>query len=133
MSSIFTDIIARNIPAHIIAEDDQHIAFLDIAPLAKGHTLVVPKKEENYIFDLRNPELQELVTFAQHVAKKIEKAIPCKRIGIAVMGLDIPHAHIHLVPLNNEEDLNFTKERMAPSDASLAEVAEAILGAQEAL
>ena len=130
MSSIFTDIIARNLPAHIIAEDDQHIAFLDIAPLAKGHTLVVPKKEENYIFDLRNPELQELVTFAQHVAKKIEKAIPCKRIGIAVMGLDIPHAHIHLVPLNDEEDLNFTKERLAPTDASLAEVADAILAAQ---
>ncbi len=130
MSTIFTDIIARNLPAHIIAEDDQHIAFLDIAPLTKGHTLVVPKKEENYIFDLHNPELQELVTFAQHVARKIEKAVPCKRIGIAVMGLDIPHAHIHLVPLNDEEDLNFTKERLAPSDASLAEVSEAILAGQ---
>lgn len=110
MASIFTKIINGEIPAYKIAEDENHLAFLDAMPLAEGHTLVIPKKEVDLIFDLDTEEFKNLWAFAQQVAKKIEKNIPCERVSIAVIGLEVPHAHIHLVPINKIEDLNFKKE-----------------------
>lgn len=112
MSSIFTKIINAEIPSYKIAEDDNYIAFLDALPLMKGHTLIVPKKEVDLIFDLKSEDFKGLWAFAQTIAKKIEKAIPCKRVGVAVVGLEVPHAHIHLVPINKVEDLNFKNERL---------------------
>lgn len=112
MSSIFTKIINGEIPSYKIAEDDNYIAFLDALPLMKGHTLIVPKKEVDLIFDLESEDFKGLWAFAQTIAKKIEKAIPCKRVGVAVVGLEVPHAHIHLVPINKVEDLNFKNERL---------------------
>lgn len=109
--SIFTKIINREIPSYIIAEDENFIAFLDAMPLVEGHTLVVPKKETDLIFDLETEDYKNLWAFAQMVAKKIKAAIPCKRVGVAVVGLEVPHAHIHLVPLNDISDLNFKNER----------------------
>ncbi|MEG1738184.1 MAG: HIT family protein [Odoribacter sp.] len=108
MSSIFTKIVKGEIPSYKVAEDDRFYAFLDIAPLQKGHTLVIPKKETDYIFDLSDEELSGLMVFAKQVAKAIEKSVPCQRVGVAVLGLDVPHAHIHLVPLNDGNDLNFS-------------------------
>lgn len=113
MSSVFTKIIKGEIPSYKIAENDNFIAFLDALPLVKGHTLVIPKQEVDLIFDLDSESFKELWAFAQSVAKKIEKAIPCKRVGVAVVGLEVPHAHIHLVPINKVEDLNFKNERLA--------------------
>ncbi len=110
--SIFTKIINREIPAYIIDENDDFIAFLDVFPLAKGHTLVIPKKQVDYIFELESDTYQRLWEFAQQVAKKIEKAIPCKRIGVAVIGLEVPHAHIHLIPLQSVEDINFSRPKL---------------------
>ena len=112
MSSIFTKIINGEIPSYKIAENDNFVAFLDALPLVKGHTLVVPKQEVDLIFDLDSDSFKELWAFAQVVAKKIEKAIPCKRVGVAVVGLEVPHAHIHLVPLQKVENLNFKNERL---------------------
>ncbi len=129
MSSVFTKIISREIPAHIIAEDEQHIAFLDISPLAKGHTLVIPKKETDLIFDLDSDEFRNLWSFAQKIGKKIGKAIPCIRVGIAVVGLEVPHAHIHLVPLNTMGDLNFINERLKLSPEEFQEIQNAIINA----
>lgn len=111
MSSIFSKIIAGEIPCYKVAEDDKHIAFLDINPVAPGHTLVVPKREVSYIFDMDDQELAEFNVFAKRVAKALEKAIPCKRIGMTVIGLEVPHAHIHLIPINVEADMAFNKER----------------------
>lgn len=113
MSSVFTKIIKGEIPSYKIAENDDFIAFLDALPLVKGHTLVIPKQEVDLIFDLDSESFKELWAFAQNIAKKIEKAIPCKRVGVAVVGLEVPHAHIHLVPINKVEDLNFKNERLA--------------------
>src|SRR6185295_3145694 len=107
MASIFTKIIQRQIPAHIIAEDEQCIAFLDIMPLTMGHTLIVPKVEEDYIFDLEDSTFTRLNLFAKKVSKAIRKATGCKRMGVAVLGMEVPHAHIHLVPMNNMSDMNF--------------------------
>ncbi len=129
MSSVFTKIINREIPANIIAEDEMHIAFLDISPLAKGHTLVIPKKETDLIFDLESEDFRNLWTFAQKVGKKIGNAIPCVRVGIAVIGLEVPHAHIHLVPLNTMSDLNFTNERLQLSQDEFQEIQNAIINA----
>lgn len=112
MATIFSRIIAGEIPCYKIAEDDRFFAFLDINPVAKGHTLVVPKVEEDYIFNLDDITLQAYILFAKKVAKAIEKAVPCKRVGMAVIGLDVPHAHIHLIPLNSEADINFAKEKL---------------------
>jgi histidine triad (HIT) family protein len=112
MSTLFTKIIQGEIPCYKIAEDDLFIAFLDILPVAKGHTLVVPKKEIDYLFDLPNEELQALNLFAKEVARKIETVIPCKKIGISVIGLEVPHAHMHLIPINHIHDMNFEKERL---------------------
>ena len=112
MASIFSRIIAGEIPCYKIAENDQFFAFLDINPLSKGHTLVVPKHETDYIFNIDDEELGQMMVFAKKVAKAIEKAIPCKRIGVAVIGLEVPHAHIHLVPITCEGDLDFKKEHL---------------------
>jgi len=121
MATIFSRIIAGEIPCYKIAEDDRFFAFLDINPLAKGHTLVVPKVEEDYIFNLDDAILQAYIIFAKKVAKGIEKSIPCLRIGMAVIGLEVPHTHIHLVPLNTEGDLNFAnkKLKLSPEEMSL--------------
>jgi histidine triad (HIT) family protein len=112
MSTIFTKIITREIPAYIVAEDEKFIAFLDINPLMKGHTLVVPKREEDYIFDLSEQELSELMLFAKRVARAIKQIVPCNRIGLSVIGLEVPHAHIHLVPIQALEDINFSKSKL---------------------
>lgn len=107
MASIFSKIVKGEIPSYRVAEDENYYAFLDINPLQKGHTLVIPKKETDYIFDLSDADLAGLMIFAKKVAKAIGKSIPCQRVGVAVLGLDVPHAHIHLVPLNGGDDLNF--------------------------
>ncbi|MCY1632767.1 MULTISPECIES: HIT family protein [Marinifilum] len=126
MASIFTKIVQGEIPCHKIAEDDKYFAFLDISPLAKGHTLVIPKQEVDYIFDLEDDVLAGLNVFAKKIAKAIDKSVECKRVGVAVIGLEVPHTHIHLVPLNNIGDLNFENPKLSPSQEELAEVAEAI-------
>ena len=126
MASIFTRIINREIPAYIVAEDDRYIAFLDINPLVVGHTLVVPKKEVDFIFDLDDETLAGLNLFAKKVAHAIKKSIPCKRGGVAVIGLEVPHTHIHLVPMNTMGDLNFTRAKLTPAKEELAEAAEKI-------
>lgn len=128
MASIFTKIINREIPAHIVAEDDNYIAFLDIFPLQKGHTLVVPKKEVDYIYDLDDETLSGLHLFAKKVALSIKKSFPCNRVGVAVVGLEVPHAHIHLIPINNMADMNFMNEKMKLSQEELGEIAKQIQG-----
>lgn len=112
MSTIFSKIINREIPAYIIAEDDKHLAFLDAMPVVEGHTLVIPKQETDFIFDLENEDFKSLWSFAQSVAKKMEKAYPNQRIAVAVVGLEVPHAHIHLMPISKMEDMNFKNERL---------------------
>jgi histidine triad (HIT) family protein len=129
MASIFSKIIQKEIPAEIIAENDQFIAFLDIMPLVHGHTLVVPKQEVDYIFDLDDRKLADMMVFAKHVAAAIRKSIPCKRIGVSVIGLEVPHAHVHLVPIHSADDLNFTRAKLKPTPAELAEVAAKIRAA----
>ena len=128
MASIFTKIINREIPAHIVAEDDQHIAFLDINPLTTGHTLVIPKREVDYIYDLTDQEYIQLQMFSKKVALAIESTIDCERIGIAVIGLEVPHAHIHLIPINTMDDMNFSRPKLTPSQEKLASTAKAIQG-----
>ena len=112
MATIFSRIIKGEIPCYKIAEDDRFFAFMDINPVSKGHTLVVPKKEVDYIFSLGDEELGEMMVFAKKVAAAIEKAMPCKRIGVAVIGLEVPHAHIHLIPIVEEGDMDFKKEHV---------------------
>jgi len=129
MASVFTRIINREIPGFIVAEDERYIAFLDINPLVIGHTLVVPKKEIDYIFDLDDSTLEGLNVFAKKVAGAIEKSVNCKRIGVAVIGLEVPHAHVHLVPMNKTDDLNFTRAKLSPTKEVLTEVAERIRNA----
>ena len=126
MASIFTKIINREIPGHIVAEDENFIAFLDIQPLVKGHVLVVPKQEVDYIFDLEDHVLAGLNVFAKKVAKAIDKSIKCTRVGVAVIGLEVPHVHIHLVPLRTMDDINFTRPKLKLKDEELSEVAEKI-------
>lgn len=126
MASIFTKIINREIPAEIIAEDDNYIAFLDIMPLVRGHVLVVPKAEVNYIFDLEDDVLAGLHVFAKKVAKAIDKTIKCTRVGVAVIGLEVPHVHVHLVPLRTMDDINFTRPKLKLSQEELAEIGETI-------
>ncbi|SFU13154.1 histidine triad (HIT) family protein [Algoriphagus locisalis] len=128
MASIFTKIINREIPGHIVAEDENYIAFLDIMPLVKGHVLVVPKQEVDYIFNLEPEVLSGLHLFAQQVAKAMDKTIKCTRIGVAVIGLEVPHVHVHLVPLKAMDDINFTRPKLKLSNEELAEIAERIKG-----
>lgn len=126
MPSIFTRIISREIPGHIVAEDDRYIAFLDINPLVLGHVLVVPKQEVDFIFDMDDDLLAGMMVFAKKVALAIKKAVPCKRIGVAVIGLEVPHTHVHLVPMNTMGDINFTRPKLTPSKEELASVTEKI-------
>lgn len=126
MATIFSRIVAGEIPCHKVAEDEEFFAFLDINPVAKGHTLVIPKKEIDYIFDLEDALLGRMMAFAKRVARAQEAAIPCKRVGIAVMGLEVPHAHIHLIPITKESDMYFGGEKMAITQDELAAVAALI-------
>lgn len=121
MASIFSRIIAGEIPSYKIAENEMFYAFLDVFPLVAGHTLVVPKKETDRLFDLSAEELSAILNFAQPIAKAIEKAFPCQRCGISVVGLEVPHAHIHLVPINSADDLNFTRTKLKPTQDELKE------------
>lgn len=129
MASIFTRIIQGEIPSYKIYEDDYCFCFLDISPLAKGHVLVVPKNEVDYIFDLPDDIYNALWAAAKHVAKAIESAIPCKRIGIAVIGLEVPHVHIHLLPLQSVEDINFSKPKLSLNETELTTIAAKITAA----
>ncbi len=126
MPTIFSRIIQGEIPCYKIAENDEFFAFLDINPLSKGHTLVVPKHETDYIFNIEDDELGRMMVFAKHVAAAIEKAIPCKRIAVAVIGLEVPHAHIHLVPINQEGDLDFRKEHLKLTQEEFVEIRDSI-------
>jgi histidine triad (HIT) family protein len=126
MASIFSRIVSGEIPCHKIAESDHFLAFLDVMPLVEGHVLVIPKKEVDYIFDLDTNTYDALWSFARTVATGLKKAIPCKRIGLAVIGLEVPHTHIHLVPMNEIGDINFTRTKLKPTQEELAAVAEKI-------
>lgn len=126
MATIFSRIIAGEIPCYKIAEDDSFFAFLDINPLVKGHTLVVPKREVDYIYDLSDEELAAMHVFAKHVAKAIQKVMPCKRIGVAVLGLEVPHAHIHLVPINSESDMIFSNPKLKLTEEEFKKIAHSI-------
>ncbi len=124
MATLFTKIVNREIPAHIVAEDDHFLAFLDIMPLATGHILVIPKAETDYLFDLPDETLGAMMVFAKKVAVGMRKCIPCRRVGVAVIGLEVPHAHIHLVPLNSMDDINFSKPKLRPSAEELSATAD---------
>jgi histidine triad (HIT) family protein len=126
MPSIFSRIVSGELPAHKVAEDADHLAFLDITPLVEGHTLVIPKKEIDYIFDLSPEALAALNVFAQRVAKGVQAAVPCKRIGVAVIGLEVPHAHIHLIPMNKVADMNFANPKIKVPAERMQELATAI-------
>lgn len=126
MPGIFSKIAAGEIPSYKIAEDEKFFAFLDINPMAKGHTLVIPKKETDYIFDLDDSLLKDMIAFSKKVAKAIEKAIPCKRVGIMVIGLEVPHAHIHLIPINKESDMSLSNQRLKPEQTEFEETAKNI-------
>lgn len=126
MPTIFSRIIAGEIPCHKIAENDMYLAFLDIMPLAPGHVLVVPKIEIDYIFDLENEILAGMLPFAKPIAAAMERVIPCERIGISVIGLEVPHAHMHLIPLRTMDDINFSRPKMKMSADELSAIAEAI-------
>jgi histidine triad (HIT) family protein len=126
MSTLFSKIVNGEINAFKIAEDTRFLAFLDVFPLAKGHVLVIPKQEIDYIFDIEDDVLSDMMVFSKKVAKAIQKAIPCKRIGVAVIGLEVPHAHIHLVPLQTVQDINFTREKMKLDQEELQEISQKI-------
>ena len=126
--SIFSRIIRREIPAYIIAEDEKFLAFLDVFPLAEGHTLVIPKQEIDYFFDIDDELLGEMMVFAKKVAQKLRAAIDCKKIGVAVIGLEVAHAHIHLVPLQNVGDLNFNKPKLQLTAPQMQAIQNKIVG-----
>ena len=126
MASIFSRIVSGEIPAYKVAETDAFLAILDVRPQAKGHTLCIPKQEIDYIFDIDDEQLAGLMVFAKKVAKAVEKAVPCKRIGVAVIGLEVPHAHVHLIPLNTVSDLSFGKEPVMMSPDEMRELAAKI-------
>ncbi len=128
MASIFTKIVNGEIPCYKVAENDKFLAFLDINPLAYGHTLVIPKEEVDYIFDIEDDLLGELMVFAKQVGRKIEKVIPCERIGVTVIGLEVPHAHVHLIPINNVGDMNFAKPKLEFSSEKMQELIAKING-----
>lgn len=127
MATIFSKIIAGEIPSYKIAEDDRFYAFLDINPMAEGHTLVVPKQETDYVFDLDDDNLSGLILFARKVAKAIEKVIPCRRVGMMVIGLEVPHAHIHLIPIQKEGDMNLSNTKLKLSAERFSEIAQKIV------
>ena len=124
MATIFTKIVEGEIPCYRIAEDEHFLAFLDVNPLVKGHTLVIPKKEQDYLFDIEDVSYVGLQLFAKKVAVQLKSKITCKRIGVAVIGLEVPHAHIHLIPINTMDDMNFSREKLKISSDELAQIAE---------
>ena len=124
MATIFTKIVEGEIPCYRIAEDEHFLAFLDVNPLVKGHTLVIPKKEQDYLFDIEEVSYVGLQLFAKKVAVQLKSKIACKRIGVAVIGLEVPHAHIHLIPINTMDDMNFSREKLKISSEELAQIAE---------
>jgi len=126
VSSVFSKIISGEIPCYKIAENDLFFAFLDIMPLMKGHVLIVPKKETDYLFDLNTEELSNILNFAKPIVKAIEKAMVCERVGVAVVGLEVPHAHIHLVPINNADELNFTRPKLEVDATEMEMIASTI-------
>ena len=126
MATIFSKIVAGEIPSYKVAENEQFYAFLDINPLVKGHTLVIPKREVDYIFDLTDEELAAMHVFAKHVALAIQKAFPCRKVGEAVLGLEVPHAHIHLIPIQKESDMLFSNPKLKLSDEEFKSIAQAI-------
>ena len=126
MASVFSMIVAGEIPSYKVAETDKFYAFLDINPLVKGHTLVIPKREVDYLFDLEDDELAQIQLFAKSVARAIEKAFPCKKVGQAVIGLEVPHAHIHLIPINKESDMLFSNPKLKLSPEEFADIAKRI-------
>ncbi|MDE6795451.1 MAG: HIT family protein [Muribaculaceae bacterium] len=132
MPSIFSRIVAGEIPSYKVAEDEKFYAFLDINPVNWGHTLVIPKVETDYIFDIDDEQLGEMMVFTKKVAKAIKKAIPCRKVGVAVLGLEVPHAHIHLIPLQNEGDMDFRHKVENPSPEKMKEVCELIASNFEA-
>jgi histidine triad (HIT) family protein len=123
MSTIFSKIISGEIPCHKVAENDQFLAFLDIMPLRKGHVLVIPKQEVDYIFDLEDDVLGDMMTFAKGISKKIREEFPCRKVGIAVIGLEVPHAHIHLIPINTMKDMDFSQPKLQLSQEELSDIA----------
>tara|TARA_R110002072_G_scaffold20688_4_gene74858 strand:- start:11511 stop:11900 length:390 start_codon:yes stop_codon:yes gene_type:complete len=123
MSSLFSKIVSGEIPCYKVHESNDFLAFLDIMPLKEGHVLVIPKKETDYIFDVEDDELGRMMIFAKEVAKKIKKVVPCNRIGIAVIGLEVPHAHIHLIPIHTLDDMNFANKKLSMSDEQLQKTA----------
>jgi len=129
MATIFSKILSGEIPCHKIAENDDFLAFLDIMPLRKGHALVIPKKEIDYIFDMEDSELGAMMIFAKSVSHKIKKVFPCRKIGVTVIGLEVPHAHIHLIPINGIADMNFSQEKLSLSQEELAQIAQDIQNA----
>lgn len=126
MASIFSKIIRGEIPCYKISENEEFVAFLDISPLAKGHVLIVPKREVDKYFDLNSEEIYGINLFAKRISQAIENVIPCKRVGVAIIGLEVPHAHIHLIPLNSVEDINFERQKLKLSHEEFEEIAEAI-------
>jgi len=126
MSTLFSKIVKGEIPCHKVAENDQFLAFLDIMPLVKGHVLVIPKREEDYIFDLEDEELAGMIVFAKNVARKMKIVLPCRKIGVTVIGLEVPHAHIHLIPINGIADMDFSREKLSFSAEELEETASLI-------
>lgn len=133
MASLFTKIVEGEISGHKVAESDEFLAFLDINPLVHGHVLVIPKKEIDYIFDIEDPLYINMLLFAKVVAKAIKLAIPCKKVGVAVIGLEVPHAHIHLIPMNNVADMDFSKPKLKPLETELSDTALKILKAMESV
>lgn len=127
MSSIFSKIVSKEIPCFAIHENDEFLAFLDVNPLVLGHTLIIPKIEIDYIFDLDDDTLQRMILFSKEVARKLKDKFPCKKIGVTVVGLEVPHAHIHLVPINSIDDMNFSREKLKLSQEQLEEIQNKIL------
>lgn len=131
MATIFSRIVAGEIPSYKVAEDDRFYAFLDINPLVKGHTLVIPKREVDYIFDLDDEELSAMHVFAKRVAAAIRQVFPCRKVGVAVIGLEVPHAHIHLIPIQQESDMSFSNPKLKLTNEEFADIAKAINQAWE--
>ena len=127
MSTIFSRIVSKEIPCFSVHENDEFLAFLDVNPLVKGHTLVIPKMEVDYIFDLDDAVLQRMIVFSKDVARKLKDTFPCKKIGISVVGLEVPHAHIHLIPINSIDDMNFSRDKLKLSQDQLKEIQANIL------
>lgn len=124
MATLFSRIVAGEIPCHKVAENDRFLAFLDIMPLRRGHVLVIPKKEVDYLFDIEDDLLGQMMVFSKEVARKIKAVFPCKKVGVSVIGLEVPHAHIHLIPMNAVSDMNFAQEKLTLSQEELAAIAQ---------